>query len=564
MPNVVFLLLKKLRGPLIFLVCVYAVAVLGLVLIPGADEQGNPWRMDFFHAFYFVSFMGTTIGFGEIPYPFTDGQRLWVTACIYFSVVSWLFAIGRLITVIQDPAFNQAVTQAGFRRGVRRISERFYLVCGYGDTGELVVGALTNSRLRTVVIDLSQDRINHLDLAGLPLHVPALRADCMQPQALIDAGLKSNLCAGVLALTGNDQVNLKVAISSKLLNPSLNVICRSEQHDVGINMESFGTDAIINPFDIFADRLAMAMHSPTDYIIHQWLTDPAGAPLHEPMYPPKGRYLLCGYGRFGKAVEQFLAFEGVEATIIEADPEGHQAPEGSIRGRGTEAVTLKEAGIEQAVGVIAGTDDDANNLSIVMTARELNPDLFLVARQNDQENHAIFEAAELHLVMQRSDIIAREVLTKITNPLLARCLQMISAIEDQEQLNVLASRISAVAAENNPQKWVLAVTKAAAPALAIRLFRGGKTSVGQLLTDPSDREQRLPCIVLLLRRGDKDVLLPEDDTPLQLGDQLLFCGQRSAERRMAWTIINAKSLDYVVQDLADSPVGYRMWRRQRQ
>ncbi len=560
MPNAIFLLLKRLRAPLIFLVCVYAVAVLGLVLIPGVDAQGNPWQMDFFHAFYFVSFMGSTIGFGEIPYPFTPAQRMWVTASIYFSVVSWLFAIGRLITTVQDPAFRQAVTLTGFRREVRRINEKFYLVCGFGHTGAMVVEALAKYGDRLVVIDLDQERLNALELTPLPSHVPALRADCTDPQTLIDAGMKHKDCAGVLALTCNDHANLKVAISSKLLNPKLPVFCRSEDHDVGVNMESFGTDKIINPFDLFADRLAMALHSPTSYIIHQWLTDPAGAPLHEPVFPPTGRYVLCGYGRFGKAVEQFLAFEGIEATIIEAQPEANQAPEGAIRGRGTEAVTLKEGGIEQAVGVIAGTDDDANNLSIVMTARELKPDLFLVARQNNQDNHAIFTAAELDVVMQRSDIIAREVVSAITIPELGEFLGQLTQIEDSEQLNVLASRISGVAGEINPEKWVVTASKARAPALAIRLFSGGTTRIRHLVSDPSDRERRLPCVALLLQRGDTKIVLPTEDEPLELGDRLLFCGQAQVERRMAWTVHNAKSLDYVVQDLTESPIGYRLWQ----
>jgi len=560
MPDVVFLLLKRLRGPLIFLICVYAVAVLGLVLIPGADPQGNVWRMDFFHAFYFVSFMGSTIGFGEIPYPFTGPQRMWVTACIYFSVVAWLFAIGRLITAVQDPAFNKAVTKTSFRRGVRRISERFFLVCGYGDTGATVVAALAKNGLRSVVVDRNQDRINVLELIELPLFVPGLCDDCTQPQVLIDAGLTNSRCAGVLAMTGDDHTNLKVAISSKLLNPELRVFCRSENHEVSVNMESFGTDIIVNPFEIFADRLAMALHSPRHYLVRQWLTDAAGAPLHDPVFPPKGRYVVCGYGRFGKAVQRFLAFEGIEATIIESDPQASDAPQGFIKGRGTEAVTLKQAGIEQAAGLIAGTDDDANNLSIVMTARELNPDLFLVARQNSQENQALFNAANLHIVMQRSDIVAREVVSAITIPQLASFFELLEKIEDPEFMNILASRMSGVAGETNPLVWVLTVTKAQAPALAIRLFRKGDTRVGHLLTDPSDRNQRLPCLALLLQHGDQELLLPGDDQPLSLGDRILFCGKAGVEHRMAWTAHNAKSLDYVVQDLAESPLGYRLWR----
>ena len=65
--KVIFLFFRRMRTPLIVLICAYAVSIIGLVLIPGVDETGNPWRFDFFHAFYFVSFLASTIGLGEIP-----------------------------------------------------------------------------------------------------------------------------------------------------------------------------------------------------------------------------------------------------------------------------------------------------------------------------------------------------------------------------------------------------------------------------------------------------------------------------------------------------------------
>ncbi|MDB9943069.1 hypothetical protein OAD35_06105, partial [Pseudomonadales bacterium] len=71
MDSIVFLILRQMRAPLLLLTTIYAIATLGLTLIPGMDDKGQVWYMDFFHAFYFVSFMGTTTGFGEIPYPFT-------------------------------------------------------------------------------------------------------------------------------------------------------------------------------------------------------------------------------------------------------------------------------------------------------------------------------------------------------------------------------------------------------------------------------------------------------------------------------------------------------------
>ncbi len=63
--------------------------------------------MDFFHAIYFVSFLGSTIGFGEIPYPFTDAQRMWTTFIIYLAAVGvWLYAIGSILTLIQDSGLS--------------------------------------------------------------------------------------------------------------------------------------------------------------------------------------------------------------------------------------------------------------------------------------------------------------------------------------------------------------------------------------------------------------------------------------------------------------------------
>ena len=540
---VIFLALRRLRGPLITLICVYAVAVLGLTLIPGVDNDGNPWRMDFFHAFYFVSFMGSTIGFGEIPYPFTAGQRLWVLVCIYFSVFAWLYAIGRVIALVQEPAFRHAVTYASFEGAVKRIDGPFYIICGYGDTGRLLVRGFTRHSTRTVVIDNDQQQINNLELADLSLYVPGLRADINHPDTLIAAGLKHSRCEGVIAVTNSDHVNLKVAISSKLLQPHLQVICRSEIHDVGVNMESFGTDEIVNPFDIFADRLAMALHSPANFVIHQWLTSAANTPLCEPLFPPTGRWILCGYGRFGKAVQKILAFAGVEATIIELDPKRTHAPEDTILGRGTEAITLREGGVEQAVGIIAGTDDDANNLSIVMTARELNPGLFIVARQNRQENDALFEAANVDLVMQRSDIIARTIITRITKPLLAEFLQLLPH-DNEESSNVLASRISGASAQT-AHTWTVIVTKPQAPALAVAVFKGSHITLGMILEDTPDAPNT-SCLPLLLKRDQEATMLPGLSTKLNHGDQILFSGTKAAEKRLSWVTGNTSALDDLV------------------
>src|ERR1700709_2305512 len=116
----IFLVLRRMRVPLIVPIVIFAVSVLGLTLIPGRDPAGQPYRMSFFDAFYVMSYTASTIGFGEIPYPFTYNQRMWVTISIYLTVVGWAYAIGSLLALVQERSFRQALALQHFSRKVER------------------------------------------------------------------------------------------------------------------------------------------------------------------------------------------------------------------------------------------------------------------------------------------------------------------------------------------------------------------------------------------------------------------------------------------------------------
>ncbi len=558
MQNLIYLLLRRMRLPLIVVILAYAISILGMVLAPGLDDQGNPWNMNFFHAFYFVSFMGSTIGFGEIPYPFSDIQRMWTTVAMYMTVLSWLYAIGSLFAVIQDPAFKRVLAFATFTRAVRRLHEPFYIVCGMGDAGHLIVRELTDDGLRCVCLDRNEQRIQGLRLEDFPVGVPALTADVTDSSMLLAAGLQHPQCAGVLAITDIDHVNLTIAISCKLLAPDLQVICRSETHDSEANMASFGTDYIINPFDTFAERFAMLFKSPSMHLVNEWMTSLQESPLTEFTAPPRGTWILCGYGRFGKAIQKSLSFKGIQTVIVENDTAATGAPEEAIQGRGTEAFTLVEAGVETAAGIVAGTDDDANNLSIIMTARDINKELFTVARQNMRANDAIFAAADINMIMQSGLLIGRRIIDLLTNPLLSAFLRKATS-ENEEWANILVSRVVGILADAPPDTWTLTVNSEQTPALLEAIDKRLPVTLGHLLTDPRDSSKLLPCVPLfLVRANHNEQLVPENDTVLQAGDQLLFCGRRHAETHMRWTTHNYHALDYICTG-QERPVG-AIWR----
>ena len=342
-------------------------------------------------------------------------------------------------------------------------------------------------------------------------------------------------------------MNLKVAITSKLLHPNIKVICRADSHDIEANMRSFGTNYIINPFDTFALHLATALQAPGLYVLQEWLAANRRQTLKEPVYPPKsGHWIVCGFGRFGRAVYHRLKDEGIDPVVVEAKPGQTGVPDGTyIEGRGTEAITLEEAGIRKAVGLVAGTNDDANNLSIIMTARELTSNLFVVARQSNLDNEHIFDAVGADIIMHPSSIIADKIRVLLGTPLLHDFMGL-AMYEDDEWACSLVKKIALLVHSQAPEVWELSIDQDSALAVQSALARGRVVTLTDLLRDPGDRERELYCIPLLINRHGTTMMMPALNTHIKAGDRLLLCGRLNAADRMRWTLQNYHALDYVL------------------
>lgn len=560
MNYVAFVIMRRLRAPLVTLIVIWAIATLGYVIIPGQDNDGQPVRMDFLHAFYFVSYMGTTIGFGEIPFAFTPAQRLWTLFTIYSTVIGWFYSIGALITILRDQSLLNLIQRTRFRHQVAGIKDPFYLVCGYGLTGSNLVAELAEHGVQTVVIDIDRLRIEALELDSHPFDIPQLCADASDPEVLQDAGIRHPNCKGVLCLTNDDHANLYVAIASKLLAPERLVISRVSSREYAANMASFGTDGIIDPFETFADYLTNAIVSPFHQLVYNWLASPTHRSIESAHQNRHGRWIICGYGRLGKALQKRFEQHGLKTVIIEPDPESRQVSEDYhvVTGWGTEAVTLLEADIRNSVGIVAGTPDDANNLSIVMTARELRQNIYTVARQNRQTNAPLFQAAKVDFIMDPSAIIAQRILFLIKTPLLMQFLDGL-ADETEEWCELLLRRIEALVGEREVESWSVIVDEQQTPALFSQLRQGLPVPVGALSSHPHDRERHLPALPLLLKRDKTRTLLPDADVGLRIGDQILFCGLDWAQSQMLWTVTNHNVLRYVLCG-SEGASGY-LWKR---
>ena len=559
--RVSMVVLRYMRGPVFVLIAVYAIGIIGMALVPGRDADGNVVYMSLFHSFYFFTYTATTIGYGEIPHAFSDEQRLWAIACVYMGVVAWLYAIGSIFRLVQNPHFLLALNEHRFAREVRRIHHPFYIICGFGDTGSLLARGLSDHWLRGVIIDIDPERIKALGLRDYRVSMPGLCADPTIPRYLDDAGVRMPNCRGVVILTVDDEVNTRIAVMARLLNPDIHILCRSTTRRHIEHLRSLGQVTIINPFEIFAQLLSMAITAPRLHNLNSCLVHNPNVQLGKPVEVPTGNWIICGYGRMGKWLYRHFVLNGIRPVII--DPEA-TAVEGAARVISSHAnlETLQQAGLQQAAGVVAATDNDHDNLSILMCVNAINPDIFTIVRQNRHENQIVFDAANADLVLQSSLTTARRVLKHLISPQVQMFLDYLRD-QGEDICEQAVENLQSLIGDQRPHLWHFRINHDQAAALSEYLRSGKTLTLGQLRRDPHQLDSSIACMPFTIRRQGECLMLPTDSEPVMLDDDILCCGTERGEKLLSATMNNSYTLDYLVSGQDPARSSFFRWLQGR-
>lgn len=100
-----------------------------------------------------------------------------------------------------------------------------------------------------------------------------------------------------------------------------------------------------------------------------------------------GHEIVCGWGRMGQAVVDELRRARRQVVTVEKHVDKLRQLDAAgllfVAGDATEEAVLRRAGVERARGLVACLNDDAHNVYTVLTARSLNPNLFIVARASE-------------------------------------------------------------------------------------------------------------------------------------------------------------------------------------
>lgn len=142
----------------------------------------------------------------------------------------------------------------------------------------------------------------------------------------------------------------------------------------------------------------------------------------------KNHYIVCGYGRIGRVLCKRLIIEPIDLVVVESNEDLVPVMEEDnvlyVFGDAADETNLLKAGIKRAKGLVAVLATDADNVFLVLTARQINPDLNIIARAGREESKSKLLAAGANTVESPYDTGATSMAQRIIRPTVTSFLDL--------------------------------------------------------------------------------------------------------------------------------------------
>lgn len=221
----------------------------------------------------------------------------------------------------------------------------------------------------------------------------------------------------------------------------------------------------------------------------------------------KNHFILCGAGRVGIRIIDEFKKKGVDFVVIERDPviADRLLTQGELVliGDATDESVLEGANVKTARSLIAAASSDAENVYIALTARGINPDLYIVARANDQAAERQMMRAGVNKVVSPALIGSHRMAQAAMSPAVADFLELTTTTES---LDLLFEQVR---------------------------IEPGSSLAGKKIKDSGIRSEHNAMIVAITNNEGKMHFNPDGNQQLNVGDLLIAIGTRVGLKKLA-------------------------------
>jgi len=287
---------------------------------------------------------------------------------------------------------------------------------------------------------------------------------------------------------------------------------------VGITLSTVGYREVVDPTTtavkiwtlliiVFGvSSAAMALGSVTGLIVEGEMGRLIGSRKVESRIKQlNGHVVVCGFGRMGQLLVERLVAQAVPLVVVEHDAarcrEIERLDQLFVVGDATEEAVLRRAGLERAKSLVGALASDADNVFVTLTARQMNPNLYIVARAEQLSAEPKLRRAGANRVVSPQTIGAERVANLLTRPHVVDFVEMAVKGVELEMETIPVSAESPLA---------------------------GK-SLGEL-----DLRRQAEVMVVAIRRSDGSTQFnPGADTVIRPEDTLISIGPAGAAQRLA-------------------------------
>ncbi len=216
----------------------------------------------------------------------------------------------------------------------------------------------------------------------------------------------------------------------------------------------------------------------------------------------ENHYIVCGYGRMGMQICEGLIENNASFVVIENNPTKIEKliERGFlfINGDATSDEILLNAGIKKAKGIVAVIKTDADNVFTTLSAKELNPNIFIVARAVDEGTEPKLVKAGAHRVVKPYELGGNRMVQLLLRP---GVIDFIEGVARNKDIDISLEEIQLYA---------------------------GSSLIGKTLADSPVRKDLNIIIVAIFREDGKFIYNPTSSTEFQKGDKLIAIGEQKS------------------------------------
>ena len=238
--------MRRLAPILILLLTLLAVGTVGFQLL-----TGRPW----IECLYLAVITLTTVGYRE-PTPLDDSGMLFIVIYLIGGASTFMFAIAQLGRWLVSNELKQALENRRMRHSLSNFKDHF-IICGCGKMGESICRQLDTQQCNFVIIDNNTERVESLIK---PAGWTFLLGDATDDDVLKQAGIER--ARSLAAVLSSDAENLYVVLSTRLLNPEIQIVARATEESGARKLQQAGARHVISPYHAGAVRMARLMVHP--------------------------------------------------------------------------------------------------------------------------------------------------------------------------------------------------------------------------------------------------------------------------------------------------------------